>query len=336
MNAIAKDRVGQVLAKLAEDAVVWVPARKTGGTEFTSFAAAIEPDFTTHAARSPKAVLLPSVEKVYRYDLQGCEATVTPLVDSGKTVLFGVRSCDMAAIDMLDDIFLGGVSCDANYAQRRKKCVIFALACTQPEKNCFCASMGVDPLNSMTADIQLLDLGDVFGLLVRSEAGQAVVEGLASAGLLEVKDVEAPSPIGNFYREVDTAGVPEKMGRMFAHEIWDDLGRKCLGCGACAYVCPVCHCFDLVDAKKNAYSGYKLRIWDNCMSCGYTLMAGGHNPRPGRRERMRQRFMHKLCYGPKNQGKLLCTGCGRCLSVCPVNIEITGVIDQVKEAVVDG
>ena len=337
MKSFAKANLKQVLDLLATDSAVWVPAEiQDGCTAFVSYSSDVEPSLTANSTRSPKAVLLPAAEKVYRYDFKGKEVTVTPLEENNKTVLFAVRSCDVAAIAMLDDVFLGVGNCDAAYEARRRDCTIVALGCIAPADGCFCSSMGIDPRESLQADAQLYDLGDRYGLVARNEAGQAIAAKIDRAGLLE--DAAGPilEPVGEFARTVDTTGVAEKLNRMFGHELWEDIARKCIGCGACAHVCPTCHCFDLVDVKKNARCGYKIRTWDSCQFGGYTLMAGGHNPRPGKKERMRQRFMHKLCYGPARQGKMLCTGCGRCLAVCPVNIEITEIIGQVREANIDG
>lgn len=335
MKAFGKARLKEVLDILAADATVWVPAATTGGSAFLPWGPGVKPALAVNPARGPKAALFPATEKVYRYDLTGGGWTVTPLAAAGRTVLFAVRSCDAAAIGILDEVMLGGSCAEACYGTRRGDSVIVALGCRVPGENCFCASLGIDPGECAEADVQLYDLGESYGLTARTEVGRATVAGLASAGLLDDAEVAPPVAEG-FASTVDTAGLAEKLAMMFDHPLWEELAIRCLGCGACTYVCPTCHCFDLADAKKDARCGYKLRAWDSCMAGEYTLMAGGHNPRPGRKERVRQRFMHKLCYGPRRHGRPLCTGCGRCMEVCPVNVGITRVIEQVKEAAADG
>lgn len=336
MKAFAKTRLKDVLDALAADATVWVPAVAAGGGAFLPWGPGVEPTLDTNPRRGPKAALFPATEKVYRYDLAGGEASVTPLAPAGRTVLFAVRSCDAAAIKILDEVMLDGGCAETCYAARRGDSVIFALACRAAGTDCFCASLGIDPADCPEADVQMYDMGVCYGVAARTEAGQRAVAGLAAAGLLE-DAAAAASPAAEGQATMPDAGaLAAKLEKMFDHPLWEELAARCLGCGACTYVCPACHCFDLTDAKKGVRSGYKLRAWDSCMAGEYTRMAGGHNPRPGRKERVRQRFMHKLCYGPARHGRLLCTGCGRCRSVCPVNIDIMDVMQQVREAATDG
>jgi ferredoxin len=144
-----------------------------------------------------------------------------------------------------------------------------------------------------------------------------------------VEELEVPG-CGSFKIKFNGEGVPEKLKTMFESEIWDEIARKCVNCGACTYLCPTCHCFD-INQEVRGEDGVKYRCWDSCMFGDYTQMAGGHNPRPGKKERVRNRFMHKLCFFPERYNMLLCTGCGRCLENCPVQMDITSVIKRVQE-----
>ncbi len=106
---------------------------------------------------------------------------------------------------------------------------------------------------------------------------------------------------------------------------WEELTVSCIGCGACTYLCPTCHCFDIADESR-LYQGRRIRTWDSCQFALFTKHASGHNPRKNKKERLRQRFMHKFSYAVENTGTALCVGCGRCIAGCPVNLDIRDVI----------
>ena len=116
---------------------------------------------------------------------------------------------------------------------------------------------------------------------------------------------------------------------MYDDPFWDELHLKCLGCGACTYLCPTCHCFDIVD-EGNAVRGKRVRNWDTCQFALFTHHTSGHNPRQSGKERMRQRVMHKFNYFVENQGEIACVGCGRCVRNCPVNLDIRAVIEGIR------
>ncbi|MBO4352620.1 MAG: 4Fe-4S dicluster domain-containing protein, partial [Eggerthellaceae bacterium] len=120
----------------------------------------------------------------------------------------------------------------------------------------------------------------------------------------------------------------DKLEGMYDHPIWDNLSIKCLNCGTCTYVCPTCHCFDISQENRRK-DGVRFRCWDSCMFSEYTAMAGGHNPRPEKLERVRNRFMHKLNFFERRYGISLCVGCGRCVEKCPVALDITRLIDEI-------
>jgi ferredoxin len=111
---------------------------------------------------------------------------------------------------------------------------------------------------------------------------------------------------------------------------WDRISETCIGCGTCTYICPTCHCFDFKDvAEKGVASRY--RCWDSCMYPKFTLHTSGHNPRPTKTERYRQRIMHKYVYVKKNFGYIACTGCGRCVRSCPAGVNIKSVVKRIME-----
>jgi heterodisulfide reductase subunit C len=127
-----------------------------------------------------------------------------------------------------------------------------------------------------------------------------------------------------------TEGISEKLDKIFEDKLWRDISLKCLSCGICTYLCPTCHCFDMQD-ETTLKNGARVRVWDTCMNPEYTIHASGHNPRPTRMNRTRNRVYHKFSYIPKNHKVIACVGCGRCINECPVNIDIIDVIEQARE-----
>jgi ferredoxin len=131
-------------------------------------------------------------------------------------------------------------------------------------------------------------------------------------------------------KTLDFTGVKEKMEAGFDSPAWEAITRSCLGCGACTYVCPTCHCFDITDESRGE-RGVRIRTWDACQYAQFTLHASGHNPRADRRARMRQRLMHKYSYAPETAGAVFCSGCGRCVRACPVNLDIREMLSALED-----
>jgi sulfhydrogenase subunit beta (sulfur reductase) len=120
---------------------------------------------------------------------------------------------------------------------------------------------------------------------------------------------------------------------MFESPFWDEQSLSCIRCGICTYLCPTCHCFDINDeiASSSPLRGERVRNWDNCQFPDFTMHSSGHNPRPDRASRLRQRILHKFQYFVERYQNYQCTGCGRCVSKCPVRIDIIEVLDKVRD-----
>ena len=120
---------------------------------------------------------------------------------------------------------------------------------------------------------------------------------------------------------------------MFDSPFWDDESMSCIRCGICTYLCPTCHCFDINDEVISSYplKGKRVRTWDNCQFPDFTMHSSGHNPRPDKASRLRQRILHKYNYFVEKYGHYQCTGCGRCVSKCPVGIDIIEVLNKVND-----
>ena len=121
-------------------------------------------------------------------------------------------------------------------------------------------------------------------------------------------------------------GMKSKLDGIFEEEVWETITNNCLGCGACTYLCPTCHCFDITDEINGSGEGIRLRSWDSCQYSLFTKHASGHNPRVNKKQRMRQRIMHKFSYTVEKNEAIFCVGCGRCVHHCPVNLDIRDML----------
>jgi ferredoxin len=335
MKVISKNQLPQALDILAAASRVLAPMQIEGVTRFAPWGQAGESALGVgNTLIPPKDVLFPQSEKLFQYQVTGEGAEIEPVSAAAvETVIFGIRPCDVRSIQALDQVFLTRGYADETYQVRRDHTLLVALGCSQPLPTCFCASMGIDPLRADGADVMMWDLGDVYGLEGLTDKGKTMLQAIAV--FTTEADQKPPAATGKFTLEVDMDGVPAKLHQMFEHPIWDRWYQKCLGCGTCTFLCPTCHCFDVQEKSTGQWDGYRFRCWDSCMFPEYTVTAGGHNPRPSKKERLRNRFMHKLCYFPERYGMLMCTGCGRCVRECGVNMDITKFIKEVREAVLD-
>lgn len=246
-----------------------------------------------------------------------------PLPDK-KRVIFGVAACEARALTLLDKVFDADYK-DNFYINNRKRTVIVGLACLQPDKSCFCTSLGGSPVESRGMDAVLFETGDGFIADIITERGKEIFSS-AGEGLDEAK---TKAWVADKIRVKDSLGlkinVPElkSLDAIFDSDYWFKASQACLGCGICTYLCPSCHCFDLVDEGRK-----KLKCYDACSFRDFTLQASGENPRPTKKERYRQRAFHKFNYFKKNFGENLCVGCGRCIRFCPVKMNIARIMDK--------
>ena len=237
-----------------------------------------------------------------------------------KRILFGSRPCDAAALKILAEFFRRDTP-DVFVQQRQNALTIISVACTKSNEYCFCTSVGILPGDPTGSDI----------LLTPIENARYFVEAVTEKGSLllvqyekyfEKSEARAKEHyLVNITKIFSSIEISQRLTEAFDNPIWKNASLRCIGCGACAYVCPVCSCFDIQDEGTNK-NGDRLRCWDSCGFSLFTLHTSGHNPRKTQSERWRQRVMHKFSYMPKKFGMLGCVGCGRCSLSCPADMNI--------------
>ena len=188
---------------------------------------------------------------------------------------------------------------------------------------------GGGPFLRAGSDLFFVDLGEAYLVELLTDKGIAFQKNpfLKEAhpkDLTLVKELEekAFEKVG---LPIPIDGIEKRLDLMTESSFWDRVHEGCIGCRVCTYLCPTCHCFDIVD-EGDSQRGQRVRNWDSCLSPLYSLETSGHNPRPTGRERTRQRLMHKFNYFPKTFDQVACVGCGRCILYCPIHFDIRKAI----------
>jgi sulfhydrogenase subunit beta (sulfur reductase) len=247
----------------------------------------------------------------------------------------GVRSCELKAIELYDRVFLNGPYVDTRYAARRSSLCTVSVDCMSPGGTCFCASMGTGPSAREGFDIALTEIvdGEKHLFVARSGSDRGVdllkqVKGRPpSTEELALVNRQRQAAMENLRRRVNLPQVSARLPDLFEHAMWDELAHRCLACTNCTMVCPTCFCSTVDDVTDlGGATAERWKRWDSCFVTEYSKVAGG-NTRPSIRARYRQWLMHKFSYWNGQFGSPGCVGCGRCITWCPVGIDITAVLE---------
>jgi len=254
-----------------------------------------------------------------------------------RLALIGARGCDLHAIAMQDRIFLGGARGDADYAARREGVFVVAVNCGQAGGTCFCVSMGTGPRATAGFDLALTELLDGphrFVAEVGSEIGGTLLARLGVPAATEADrraaDAVAERTARSMGRTLDTRDIKELLYRNHEHPRWDDVAARCLTCANCTLVCPTCFCATVEDTTDlTGDHAERWRTWDSCFTLDHSYIHGG-NVRTSPRARYRQWLTHKLASWIDQFGTSGCVGCGRCVTWCPVGIDITREVAAIR------
>jgi sulfhydrogenase subunit beta (sulfur reductase) len=277
--------------------------------------------------QSWKRYLFPATSLLWRSGQEaGGEAAAGPPM-----AFIGVRACELRAIAIQDRVFLEGQQVDPVYASRRAGAFLVAVNCGTAAGTCFCVSMQAGPKAESGFDLALTELmdggrheflveaGTSRGADVLAEVASRAADGADTRAAAQVTERTAAS----MGRQLDTRGIKDLLYDNFDHPRWDEVASRCLTCGNCTMVCPTCFCFSITDVNDLAGGeAEQQRSWDSCFTMDHSYVHGG-SVRPSSRSRYRQWMTHKLATWIDQFGTSGCVGCGRCITWCPVGIDIT-------------
>lgn len=287
---------------------------------------------------SPKEALLPRTEVLFYYRLGRDSEEVIPPKPPQSQVLFGLHPADVAAVGGLDAVFSAEPYPDKPYLDRRAMTAIVAVGVPfeQNPESCFCHLVGIGPLSNDGADVFLAEVAPGRYLAeVLTETGAELIDACDAFGEATAEDLATLKRLrdeaaGHIDAGFDPAVLADKLDAMFDDDYWREIAHKCVSCGACAFLCPTCHCFDISEETRGQ-TGARVRNWDTCQFQGFTQHASGHNPRDDRYPRCRQRIMHKFNYGYRNFQRPFCVGCGRCVNACPANNDLRDILTRIEQ-----
>ncbi len=340
---VASDGLPGLAASLAKSGRrVLVPVEKPAASKPSVVFAPWEPGIAMTLAKAtvpPKDAVLPECETLMTFrksrdpaDLNQTTVELDPVEAARPTVVFACRPCDARGFAALDKPFLEGVYADPYYRARREALTVVSLTCATGCETCFCHWVGGGPTSPVGSDVLITEIEGGYVLQAVTPRGEELL------GATDLADGAEKFPLAEAARKAAWASlVPapdQKDAAASLRAVFDDAAfweaetARCLSCGACTYFCPTCYCFNITDEgePESPCGGKRLRSWDNCMSSRYTREASGHNPRPHKFQRMRNRVSHKFWTYPENWGSFLCSGCGRCIANCPVCLDIRAIV----------
>jgi len=280
--------------------------------------------------RSAKELYFPVCENILSFGKKDGVMQVSDVDRSSfpETVLIGALPCDAASPAILDAVFSWDYK-DEFYLERRKKSTIVGIACTAGDDACFCTAVGHAPDAEAGSDLFLTPLKDgSYACSAVTEKGKNLV-GAHAALFSEAPAADSIPFAEQTIGKLDLVKIKAWLEGHFEDPLWESISDICIGCGACAFICPACHCFDIND-EGSADNGTRRKHWDACGFSKFTNHASGHNPRDAQNKRYRNRIMHKFKYYDDKFGKTLCTGCGRCIRACPVGIDIAEILSTIN------
>lgn len=303
--------------------VVVAPVRKQSGKVFfkpVSSFSEVETEYiqTTFSA---KEVVFPKVEELftYRHNEEGGLLLEDGLDRIPETVVWGLRPCDAVGFDYLQQFFLKE-NPDVYFKARYDRTTLVTMSCSSCDESCFCTSVDSNPGDTKGSDILLTAMDGKYYVEVLTDKGNILINSnssLFNSTDTLSKDAFLAKPATQF----SMAEIKERIQNAYSSVEWKQASMGCYSCGACAFACPTCTCFDIQDEGTQDH-GKRLRCWDACGLSQFTKHASGHNPRKNQTERRRQRLLHKFKYSVENVGVVSCVGCGRCIRVCPSHLNI--------------
>lgn len=320
---------------------VFGPVKEKNDHDFKVLDEGRLPDLDCQNTRmSPKGIIYPQSQIMFNYSLDETRDDCRMMKEvenvSSPQAVIGIRPCDALAFPIVRRNFDTPEYQDTYWIKAYEATTFIGLACATACGTCFCTSAGTGPFGEQGLDVLLVADGDGFFVKTLTEKGQAFLKaagwnGKADAGANAKIDQMKTAAEASVTSSVATDKLRGKtVMELYDAPFWEQEAFACINCGTCTYVCPTCWCFDVQD-EVSGKAGVRMRNWDSCMFPLFTHHASGHNPRTQKHERLRQRFMHKLkYYVDKYDNGIQCVGCGRCVRLCPVNIDIRSICNKMN------
>jgi sulfhydrogenase subunit beta (sulfur reductase) len=290
--------------------------------------------------RSPKKFFHPSEIRLQEAAREnGAFNVLNEAPPNGARYAFlGVRPCDLAAISRQDRVLLGDQYVDNHYQERRAGAFLIAVNCTEPASTCFCTSMGTGPAAKSGFDLLLTEIIEaerhIFLVEAGSDEGEQVLaelehsDAVTAAGRKAQKLTAAAAAA--ITRKVDTAGIRDLLYENFEHPEWERVAARCMACANCTMVCPTCFCVTVEDTSDvKVQRAERWRKWDSCFTQSFSYIHGGA-VRLSVKSRYRQWLTHKFAAWIDQFGSSGCVGCGRCITWCPVGIDVTQELAAIR------
>ncbi len=269
---------------------------------------------------SIKKFFFPNSEPMFGFKKEKQEIELYQAAASVPRLVLGVHSCDLGSIKVLEALFKDTVD-DELFREKRQNTVLVGISCSAKDWACFCSQLEINSRFSQDGDLFITPREEKYILSVTSAKGEDYVNKYLENG----ETVAGFTPANDLGEEetftLDFPKIKEVMDSGFELPVWEKFARKCINCGICTFLCPTCHCFDVFDEARRE-RGARFRCYDSCMFPEFTRMAGGYNPRSAKAARLRQRYLHKYKYFVDNFNLIACSGCGRCIRHCPVNVDV--------------
>jgi len=286
-------------------------------------------------SHSWKAFLFPPhtvLEKAESTD-EGWQFTTVP-DDPPKYAFLGVRACELAAMRVQDRVFMSGAYVDPIYHARRGSALIIAVNCTQAASTCFCTSMESGPECTSGFDLALTELSDGFVLESATAEGAEITAALTTEEVtieqLQSAQHARQQAVTQITRKLDTTDIRDTLLTNLTHPHWETVAERCLSCANCTMVCPTCFCSSVTEVSDlRGEHVRRERHWDSCFNVDFSYINGG-NVRDSVRSRYRQWLTHKLASWIDQFDTSGCVGCGRCITWCPVGIDLTEEVAAIR------
>ncbi len=345
MKVLKIDKQGwsQGIENLFDSYRIFGPVKDKDVHDFKRLVKGERPDFEFQNTRlSPKSIIYPQSEVMLEYSLDENVPDHHIMKETAKNysprLVVGIRPCDAKSFLLVKKNFDTSEYKDPSWLRPYEATTFIGLACHTPCSTCFCTTAGCGPFHEEGLDLLLVDAGDDYLVKIITPKGEKLLKAAgwisnshdqdAIIKMIETLKIEAENRV---ITSVQTNKLKDKVtAELFEAPFWEEVAFACINCGTCTFSCPTCWCFDIQDEIRGK-SGIRMRNWDSCMFPLFTLHGSGHNPRSDKLQRVRQRFMHTLkYYVDRFDNGIQCVGCGRCIRLCPVNIDIRRVCDMMN------